>query len=602
MIRIVETERYRDQMALAGAAKAAIECDLVIKNARIVDVVNEITFPGEIWIKNGVIVHVERKNVGHCRAKNVFDAKGAYAAPGLMDSHVHIESSMLSPYYFGRAVVVHGTTSVFTDPHEIVNVAGRAGFDYMYENNKTDPVIRQFMLIPSCVPAVPSLESAGAEIGRKDIIDLAGQYGDRVAGLAEVMDYFGIINGDPRMTDILDAARGEGLYLQSHYFGLHGQDMSAYLTAGLGGNHEIRDMEYMKEVLEAGGWVDMCGGSSIVDRLNELLPALKLFENPSILRVTYCTDDVHAKDLTLREHGHINKAVVRTIASGIKPETAIAYATRNVAAEYGIKNLGAIAPGMLADLIVFDDLKTIEPTAVFVNGFQMVAGGELTRAEEPKLAQPGKKPLLRTMNCKTLGSDNLVPRKKDGSSENGAAVNVIACGEGILTTLGRETLPLKDGRLDLSGRDDLCFIAVCNRYGSGDISLGVLKDFGLKEGAVATTISHDSHNLTVIYKDPGLAAYLANKLIECGGGVAAGAGKDKYALIELPIGGLMSLKSAEELTPEIEALEVMLARLFGEATLLLKTAILTLPVVPGARITNKGLVDVIKQTFVPLFV
>ena len=384
-MRMVNTHLYEDLAALTSAARGLAPCDLAIVNANIVDVILERTLPGEVWIKNGVIVHVEYNDFGQCKADKIYDAQGAFVAPGLMDSHVHIESSMLSPYYFGRAIAPHGTTAVFTDPHEIGNVAGCDGVAYMYENSLGDPVIRQFILIPSCVPAVPSLESAGAVIGGADVDSIAGKYPDAVVGLAEVMDYIGVVNGDPRMAEILNAARRNGLYLQSHFTGLRGRELSAYLLAGLRGNHEIRFADEMVEVLKAGGWVDMRGSSSIVDTLDLLLPALMEFPNQSGLRVTVCTDDVHAADLIDKKHGHINKVVARIIKFGIKPETAIAYATRNTAQEYGIENLGAIKPGNLADIIVFDDFKTIEPTAVFVGGAAQYIGGALTQADSPGL-------------------------------------------------------------------------------------------------------------------------------------------------------------------------------------------------------------------------
>ncbi|MDR1204594.1 MAG: amidohydrolase family protein [Peptococcaceae bacterium] len=602
MGRFVDAYRYEDLPALVNAGRGLAPLDLVITNAKIVDVITETTAPGEIWVKNGVVVHVERGSFGQFKARQVFDAKGAYVAPGLMDSHVHIESSMMSPYYFGRAVVVHGTTAVFTDPHEITNVAGQKGIDYMYQNSRVDPVMRQFILVPSCVPAVPKLESAGAVIGGADVEYNAGEYPDAVIGLAEVMDYIGVINGDPRMTEILNAARAKGLYLQSHYSGIHGRDLSAYLLAGLGGNHEIRGAEDAEEVLRAGGWVDFRGSSSIDDSLNDLLPALRKFPNPSILRVTLCTDDVHAADLADRAHGHINKVAARVVAFGIAPETAIAYATRNVAQEYGIENLGVIRAGNLADFIVFNDFAALEPTAVFVGGVQQVADGKLVSPARPELARPAaglQAEICQTMRLGEVKAEKLIPAKKTGA--NTALVNTLVF-DGLFTKPGQETLPLKNGQLDLSGRDDLCFIAVCDRYGLETVSLGVLRNFGLRYGAVATTVSHDSHNLTLIYKDPETAAYLANRLIGHGGGVAAAADSGHCRVVELPAGGLMSLLPAEELAPKIHGLETMLPELFGpEPASLLKMAVLTLPVIPEIRVTNKGVVNTVSQEFIPLF-
>ncbi|MCL2368048.1 MAG: amidohydrolase family protein [Oscillospiraceae bacterium] len=601
MPRYIDPARYKDLKTLTGAARGTIPCDLVITNARIVDVITETTAPGEVWIKNGVIVHVERKAFGKFTAERVFDAKGAYLSPGLLDSHVHIESSMLSPYHFGRAVVVHGTTTVFTDPHEICNVTGIDGIDYMVQNSLQDPVIRQFILIPSCVPAVPSLESAGAEINAKEVAEIAGRFPEQVMGLAEIMDFIGVINADPRMTEILNAARERDLYLQAHYAGLHSRDLSAYLAAGIGGNHELTKADDIVELLQAGGWVDIRGGGSILDELDDMLPALGAFPNPSLLKVTVCTDDVHAADILDRVHGHVNKIVTRIIASGIKPETAIAYATRNPAQQYGIDNIGAIRAGNLADLILFDDFTTLEPTAVFVGGVQQVADGEIITPARPELAEPP--PELRANITQTMRLDEVTPDALLPTHEGDTVLtNILVFTGEITTTLGQETLPLKDGKLDLSARDDLCYVAVCDRYGKGGVTVGVAQHYGLTRGAVATTVSHDSHNLTLVYKDPETAAFLANQLIQCGGGIAAARSGEDYRVLALPLGGLMSTLSAEELTPALHAVEEILPALFGGAeTNLLKTAVLTLPVVPEIRVTNLGIVDTMQQTFIPLF-
>lgn len=603
MRRIIDAAKYEDHRALSMSALGKAPCDLAIINARVVDTLNETTERGEIFIKNGIIVHVERDPgiFGQFEATEVYDAKGAYAAPGLMDSHVHIESSMLSPYHFGRAIARHGTTAVFTDPHEIANVVGQDGIRYMYENSLADPVVRQFILIPSCVPAVPSLESAGAAFFGKDVEELADRYPDAVRGLAEVMDYIGVINADPRMTDIINAARRKDLYIQSHYSGLAGRDLSAYLAAGMGGNHESYTADEVVATLKSGGWIDMRGSSSILDGLDRLLPAILSFPNPGALRVTFCTDDVHAADLIDKEHGHVNKIVKRAIDYGLKPETALAYATRNVAAEYGIENLGAIAPGYLADMIIFDSFESLEPVAVFVGGRLVAERGKLPAPAKPELGRPAREleeVICSTMNLAEIDAGSLAPRVTNRSGE--VMVNVLVF-DGHLTKLGQEAITVTNGALDISGRPDLCYVAVLNRYGAGNSAIGVLKGFGLTKGAAATTVSHDSHNLTLIYKDPVLAAEVGNRLIACGGGLAAAENSGQIKLVELPIGGLMSTLSAEELTPVIHAFEQALPALFGGIpTPLLKLVVLTLPVIPEIRVTDLGIVNTISQEFIPL--
>ncbi len=610
MVRYVSKDCYEDLAVLTNAARGIDPCDLVITNAQIIDVVNEDTGPGEIWVRNGVIVHVERdqKKFGSFVSRKIFNAKGAYVAPGFMDSHVHCESSCMAPGNFSRAIVVHGTTTIFTDCHEIYNVKGREGFKFMYEDALRNSVIRQFMLVPSCIPAAPGLETSGATLSDEDITFLADAYPDVVAGLAEVMDYINVIHGEKRMKEELNAARNRDLYLQSHFTGLYGNDLSAYLVTGLRGNHEIRDTQQMVEVLKAGGWVDMCGSSSISDRLDALLPALDAFPNPSLLNVTICTDDVHAKDLLDRSHGHINKVVARVIAHGIKPETAIAYATRNTAREYGIANLGAVAPGYLADLVIFDDFATIEPTAVFVEGCIVVEDSKI--AGYPELCVYEMPSVEMTMRASFVTADQLIPVEPNGRScPSETTVNTMSYKSGIYTELEPVAgVPLNQhGQIDIRDREDLCYVAVINRFGTGSIALGVMKDFGLSTGAVATTVSHDSHNLTLAYRDPELAAMLANDLIRSGGGFAAAYndpvnGIPWYGICALPIAGLMSHLPAEKLAPEIQHVEDMLPHIFGgERVSILKSATLTLAVVPNIRVTDLGIVDTVKKEFVPLF-
>jgi adenine deaminase len=600
--RFCDSYRYENLSDLTQAARKQAPADLVITNAQVIDVLTETIYPGEVWIKSGVIVHVERHEPGGYDAKQVIDARGGYVAPGLMDSHVHVESSMLSPYHFGRGVVRHGTTAVFTGPHEIVNVAGQAGFRYMLENSQHGSLIRQFLMIPSCVPAVPQLESAGAVIVADDIDALAALDRERVIGLAEVMDFIGVINGDLRMQGILNAARRNGLYMQSHCPGLSGNDLSAYLAAGLGGNHEVYDADALVSYLQAGGWVDISGSSSIANRLEMLLPAFGEFTNPGTLKITLCTDDVHAADIIDVGHGHINKVVAKLIAAGIPAPMAFSFATRNTASEFGIDNLGAVRPGNLADLIVFDDLSTIEPSWVIVGGEVHVSEGRLTQVADAQLVYPSddlKAAVGQTMRLSKVTPDRLVPTCPDAGAAS-VAVNAIVTSD-LYTQLDQVEVAVTDGRLDISARDDLCYIAILDRYGLETISIGILQGYGLGEGAVATTISHDSHNMTLIYRDPALAAELANQVRDAGGGIAAIDGHGVSCLVDLPIGGLMSYLSGEDLSIRLGELSDKLASMFGRPISILMMTIFALPVIPDFRITNKGIVNGLTQEFIPLF-
>ncbi|GHS99294.1 adenine deaminase [Synergistales bacterium] len=593
-MRKLDLWRYADMDALSRAALGEIAADLAVVNCRLVNVATHQIYPAEVYIKNGVIVYVESMesefHISKANAAVVYDARGGYLLPGLLDSHLHVESSMLTPYNFGCGVAVHGTTGVFTDCHEIVNVAGREAFAYMLEDGKSSP-IRQFMLIPSCVPSVPGLENAGATIVPEDIREMSKLDAELVVGLAEVMNYPQVVRGEKLMTDILKAARESELYLQSHYYRLFGRDLAAYLIHGLGGNHELRTAEEVSETLRQGGWVDLRGGSSISVGFGELLEPIKQSPHPAALRVTVCTDDRHAKDIL---EGHINLVVAKMIAEGIEPTVAIACATKNIAQEYDISNIGEVAVGKLADMIVVPEIEKMRPTAVFV-------GGKLI-AENQKLltkGSPAENKVTYSVKLDAIKrSDLLVSVPKKGLSE--VNVNVIDFAEKV-TTLTQASLPVDENGNLLVTRDDLAFITVFNRYGRGNRAFAIAQNFGLKQGAVATTVSHDSHNLVVIWKNIDDAVRAVNALIEAGGGEATCIG-GSLSLIELPIGGLMSELPAEQVAAKLESYQEHFYKAFGGAKVsLLRPATTSLIVSPGYKVSDVGIVDVLAQKLIPLF-
>ena len=592
-MRKLDLWRYADRNTLQHAALGKIPSDLAIVNCRLVNVATYQIYPAEVYVKNGVIVYVEHREHEfkglNANASRVYDAGNAFLLPGFLDSHVHVESSMLTPYHFGCGIAVHGTTSAFTDCHELTNVAGKEAFRYMLEDGKRSPV-RQLMLIPSCVPSVPGLENAGASVAANDIREMAQMDPELVVGLAEVMNYPQVIRGEKLMTDILQAARESGLYLQSHYYKLFGRDLAAYLIHDMGGNHELRTAEEVRETLTQGGWVDLKGGSSIsFDFFGELLKVVKEFPNPSVLRITVCTDDRHAKDIL---KGHVNLVVARMIAEGLDPSLAIACATRNVAQEYGIDNLGEVSVGKLADMILVPVLEEMRPTAVFVGGSMI--------AENQKLLTQGSPISSSLTQSVKLGSvtrnDLLIPAPSIAQSS--IKVNAIDFAEKI-TTLTQELLPVKDGIVQAN--EDMAFITVFNRYGTKGKAMAVAKNFGLTQGAVATTVSHDCHNLAVIWKNVDDAVQAVNSLIEAGGGKAACIGGE-LSMIELPIGGLMSDLPAEEVAAKLVAYQKHYYQAFGGTEVsLLKAATTSLIVSPGYKVSDVGIVDVIAQKLVPLF-
>ncbi|MDR1979127.1 MAG: amidohydrolase family protein [Synergistaceae bacterium] len=610
MMRVIDRWRYQDQAILRRTAAGELPADLAIVNCSVADVNTLSCYPGEVFVANGVIVHVESDPANfrgaEADAKVVYDAGGGFLAPGLMDSHVHVESSMLTPKHFGEAVAVYGTTSIFTDCHELVNVAGQTAFRFMLEDGKRSP-IRQFMLIPSCVPSVPGLEEAGARIVGRDVEDLAGLDRELALGLGEVMNYPGVIQGDPLMTEILRTAKDCGLYLQSHYYKLFGRELSAYLVQGLGGNHELRTEEEVVETLRKGGWVDLKGGSSMPvwahDFFPDLLDAVRRFPNPDVLKVTLCTDDRHAADI--ENKGHMNVAVQRVIDAGFVPIGALSWGTRKVAEEYGIANLGSVAVGNLADVMVLETLDRVVPTAVFVSGKLVAEKGELAEGAKQKRI-PAPEALLKSVKLTAVKTGDLEIRAPLAEPVNVKAnanvkVNAIDFTRKITELVAEEIPVSREGTLRLPQEGDFACLAVLNRYGTGGRGIGVIKNFGLQGGAVASTVSHDSHNLTVVYRDVEDAVKAVNALIERQGGLAVSFG-GRLATVELPIGGLISELPAAELSEALSRFEALYYQAFGgKEVSLLKVATTSLIVSPKFKLSDKGIVDVLEQKLVPLF-
>ena len=355
---------------LIDAAMGKIQCDLVISNAQIVNVITGEIYKGDIGIYGKHIAHIQcdpdalNREEKKLTAKEYYDAKGEYIIPGLIDAHVHIESSMMTPRNFAKAVIPHGTTTVVTDPHEIANVCGLDGVRYMHESSEKLPM-RQFILAPSCVPAVPDMENAGAEFHADDMEKMLEL--DRVIGLAEVMDFQGVINNDQRMVDIINVFEERNLFMQGHLPFVSGRDLSAYAAAGPNSDHESRTGQEARDKMRIGIYVD-ARESSISKNVEDIVSSVKDFKYLNFL--TFCTDDREPEDILKK--GHMNDVVRTAIKAGLHPLDAIRGATFNTAVQLGIKNLGAIAPGFTADLIQCRSLEELIPSAVFFEG-KMVA-------------------------------------------------------------------------------------------------------------------------------------------------------------------------------------------------------------------------------------
>ena len=584
-----------NQRHLLQASLGHINSQLLIRNARLVNVLTGEIYPANIFVDSGIIAHVEYKDLSRDldKAEEVIDAAGAYLLPGFVDAHVHIESSMMTPANFARAVLPHGTTTVITDPHEIANVWGVKGVKYMHEASEDLPM-RQFIDIPSCVPSVPGLENGGASFLAPEIHQLSSL--DRVIGLAEVMDFVGVAQGDERMMEILEAAQSHGLYIQGHAPNLSGRLLSAYRCGGPCTCHETASGEEALEKLRSGFTVD-ARDSSIVKNVANIWAGISHL--PYLGRLCFCTDDREADEIL--EHGHVNDVVRHAITCGMDPIMAIRSATYQAAQEAHIDNLGAIAPGFAADFLLTEDLQQLQPTHVFCRGRLVARNGKLTTSI-PERVFP-----LETWNSisiRPLTVQDLTVSVPAASDK--ARIRVLEYTDPVLpfTQRAEAVVQIEQGNLILED-PDMRYVAVINRYPNRNtIGLGVVKGFGLRKGTIASTVSHDCHNMIVVYDNPENALLAVKTLCSCGGGMCAVEDRRILHTLELPIGGLMSPLDAETLAEQCRAMKEAMRHL-GLVEIdnpLLRIVTMALPVVPDLKITDLGLVDVLEKRVVPLLI
>ncbi|MBR2676644.1 MAG: adenine deaminase [Solobacterium sp.] len=583
----------RSRAELSLAASGQITCDLVLLNTRIVNVFTGEILPGAIYLYDGFIAHVDYEHPYEKTqpAETEEDLNGRYVTPGLIDAHMHIESSMLKPQEFARTVLPLGTTTVITDPHEIGNVMGVRGVEYMIRMSEDLPM-RQLINIPSCVPAVPGREFSGADFLAYEIKTLA-RY-DRTPGLAEIMDYMAVINGEKRMGDILDAAEDAGLYLQGHCPRVSGNLLSAYLAGGPMTDHESTLAEEAIEKYRQGMFVDI-KESSFGRNVKTLTEALSKFRFHD--RMCFCTDDIEPGDLI--HQGHLNYVAMRAIQSGMDPVDVIRCCTINVAREAGINRLGAIAPGYAADLNVYDLLEELKPYCVYYAGDKVAEQGRLT-VEIGRFQDPIEQE--NTVNLPELSVERL--RLTAPKAEGTVSVNVIDFGNPTSGISKQKTyeFPVQDHTL-IFPDDTFQYAAVINRHGKNHVSLAVVRHIGLRRGAIATTVSHDSHNMTVVYQKPEDALLAVEALKECRGGMCAVCDGTVLSLLPLPIAGLIYDGTCDEAAQAAEEMKKA-DRMLGLTEIenpLLRCASIALPVVPEIRLTDLGMVEVATKKFVPVF-
>ena len=556
---------------IINAAAGREPADLVLKNATYVNVFSNELCTADIAVAEGLIV-----GMGQYSGTQEVDMTGKIVLPGFLDAHIHLESSLVTPKEFVRAVLPHGTTTVVTDPHEIANVMGTDGIEYMLQATEELPVDVRFML-PSCVPATP-LDESGAVLDYRAIDSFYDH--PRVQGLAEMMNFVGTIAGDEQCVEKIVAAQAHHKKIDGHAPDLVGNDLNAYIAAGVYSDHECHDLNDAIAKLERGQFIMIREGTA-ARNLDALFPLLcdKYAE-----RCMFCTDDKHPSDLL--EKGHIDYIVKRAIALGADPITAVKVACHNAARYFLLNNRGAIAPGYLGDFVIIDNFQSFEIQQVYKRGELMVDHGQVRDFPVPAI-----EPYLTERAHSTFHVDRLTAEDFTETRPRG----IIGMVNGEITTVDAGY----SDRIDVEY--DVLKIAVVERHKSTHhIGIGFLQGYGLKSGAVATSISHDSHNIIVVGTSEADMAAAANRVVELGGGIVVWDGGAVQAEVPLSIAGIMSEEPLVTVNEKLEAAkEKAFALGVGRGIDPFMTlSFMALPVIPSLRITTRGVFDVTSQSYV----
>lgn len=558
----------KKHILVAGKKQLA---DLVIKHAKIINVFTKEITKGDVAICDGKIV-----GIGQYEGKETYDAKNQYLVPGFIDGHVHIESSLLCPKEFAKISLLHGVTSVITDPHEIGNVAGSAGLNFMIEDAKNVPM-NIFFMLPSCVPVTP-FETNGASLDAQSFLPFLKH--PKVLGLAEVMNYQAVATTEESIMNKLLLMLENNKKIDGHAAGINGEELNVYLTAGIKTDHEATSAAQAKERLDLGMYLMVREGTVAKD-LKALLPAIT---SDNSRRCLFVTDDKLIDDLILE--GSIDHNVRQAIQLGMDPLQAIQMATLNAAEFFDLKNLGAIAPGYQADFFLTDDLAKLSIKDVFVKGKIIVRKNQLEIDQFPTQINSYTKKLPK-MNVQPLTLQSFTLPLV---SEKAHIIEIIP--NSLLTNDQIEEVLCQDGKFLPSVEKDQLKIAVIERHHqTGNIGIGIVKGFQLKKGALATTISHDSHNMVVVGTNDEDMLMAANRLLQKGGGMIVIEDGKELACLPLPIGGLMSQEPFSIVSDQLIALTKEAHKLgVSEAfNPFLTLSFLTLSVIPELKITDKGI-------------
>nr|WP_303928563.1 adenine deaminase [Ruminococcus bromii] len=548
---------------LIAVAAGREKADLVLKNAKYLNVFSNEFLCGDIAVANGLIA-----GVGKYDGKTEIDVSGKLVLPGFIDAHIHLESSMVTPAEFAKAVVAHGTTTVITDPHEITNVMGIDGVEYMIQASQNLPIDVHFMM-PSCVPAT-EIDESGAELDCKDI-DL---YLDnkKVLGLAEMMNYVGVINGDKNVLSKIVTSQAHHKKIDGHAPELSGNDLNAYIAAGVYSDHECSTFENALEKLRKGQFIMIREGTA-AHNLKALMP---LLTQQYYSRCMFATDDKHPSDLLYG--GHIDYIVKQALKNGADPIVALKTATHHAARYFLLNNKGAIASGYLADIVVVNNLEDFNVETVFKRG-KLVFDGEVKDFSAPTVDEK-----LAEKCFDTFHLDSVTPSsfKVDGKL-------------GLIGLVGGELLTRNLGTADkIDVENDILKIACIERHkGTNHIGVGYVKGYSLKSGAVATSVAHDSHNIITVGCNDDDIAVAVNAIKDSKGGIAVVENGKIKALLELPIAGLMSDEPLTTVNEKLENAKLSAYELGADKSIdpFMTLSFLSLPVIPSLRITTKGVFD-----------
>ncbi|MDO5517581.1 MAG: adenine deaminase [Clostridium sp.] len=594
------------------ASSKLIDCDLVIKNITIVDVFNKDKFIDNIGIKNGYIV-----GIGNYNAEQIIDGTGKFICPGLIDAHCHIESSLVTPKEYSKAALLNGITSVVCDPHEIANVLGSEGIKFMMDESSSIPFDMYFML-PSCVPGT-DFENSGASLSACDLKEFYSN--DKVLGLAEVMNYPAVASAEIGMVDKLYDAYAKNKIIDGHGAGLDSMMINSYRTANITTDHECISAHEAIDKIRRGMHILIREGT-VAKNLKDILPAVN---DSNSARFCFCTDDKHIDDLVL--NGSINSSIKASINYGLRPETAIQMATLNPASLYKMKNKGAIAPGYIADFIILDDLDSFKINSVYKNGNCVVLENSLLSDDclsnsdkisaddsNSNISSDSNNYEYSTSSRNTLNFPSLTKEsfKITVPYKNIKTANIIEIIpnklESIHLKVDLKEIPLSINKFHnefiQDPYNDLIKISVIERHKkTGNIGLGILKGLGIKKGAVATTIAHDSHNLIIAGTNDDDMLFAAKELEKLHGGIIVVENQKILASIKLEIGGLMTNRSYREIKNDLTELHNAIEYIAPDIDFnpFLTLSFLSLPVIPEIKITDKGLFDVKAFKFIDIF-